>query len=92
MGKKQLTLNELIDLTPQEVFEYKQGWKPGIEVNVHSDLHIQCKQWARDNLNRWEWSMDAYTDVYSHTFYFQWPAAAERFRQKFAEWVDKGKH
>ena len=79
-------------MTPQEIFEYKNRWKPeSFQVDIHSDLDVQCKDWCRKNLNRWEWSMDTYTDVYSHSFYFEHESAAFSFTQKFAEWVDKGK-
>lgn len=78
-------------MTPQEISEYKNSWKPGYSVDVHSDLDVQCKDWCRKNLNRWEWSMNTYTDVYSHTFCFEQEAHAEQFKQKFHERVDKGK-
>jgi len=78
-------------MTPQEIFEYKNAWKPGHVVDVHSDLHIQCKDWCRKNLNRWEWSMDTYTYVYAHTFYFELDEHAYQFRMKFKDWVNKGK-
>lgn len=79
-------------MTPQEIFEYKQRWKPnGHRVDVHSDLDVQCKDWCRKNLNRWEWSMDTYTYVYAHSFYFERQESADSFKDKFAEWIDKGK-
>jgi hypothetical protein len=72
------------DMTPQEIFEYKNRWKPsGHVVDVHSDLDVQCKDWCRKNLNRWEWSMDTYTNVYSHSFYFEHLNHAELFTEKF---------
>lgn len=80
-----------LKMTPQEIFEYKLAWRPGYTVDVHSDLHIQCKDWCRKNLNRWEWSMDTYTDVYSHSYYFEHEESANQFKSKFADWVDKGK-
>ena len=79
-------------MTPQEISEYKMRWKPNsFQVDVHSDLDVQCKDWCRKNLNRWEWSMDTYTDVYSHSFYFEEEQAAEEFKRKFERWVDVGK-
>jgi len=78
-------------MTPQEIFEYKLQWKPGYQVDVHSDLDVQCKTWCRSNLNRWEWSMDAFTHVYSHSFYFESQESALLFKQEFNQWVDKGK-
>lgn len=74
--------------TPQEQFEYKQKWKPtGHTVIVHSDLIVKCKEWCRRNCQRWEWSMDLYTDVYAHTFFFEHENAAEEFKEHFKEWI-----
>jgi hypothetical protein len=73
-------------MTPQEIFEYKMRWRPGVSVDVHSDLYVQCKDWCRKNLNRWEWSMDTYTYVYTHTFYFELEESANAFKEKFADW------
>ena len=78
-------------MTPQEISDYKMRWRPGYTVDVHSDLDVQCKDWCRKNLNRWEWSMDTYTYVYAHTFCFEQEEHAQQFRTKFAEWIDKGK-
>jgi len=78
-------------MTPQEISDYKMRWRPGYSVDVHSDLHVQCKDWCRKNLNRWEWSMDTYTYVYAHTFRFELEESANAFKEHFAEWVDKGK-
>ena len=79
-------------MTPQEIFEYKNAWKPNsFRVDVHSDLDVQCKAWCRKTLNRWEWSMDTYTYVYSHTFYFEKETNANNFKTEFAEWVNVGK-
>lgn len=78
-------------MTPQEIFEYKNAWKPhSFQINLHSDLHIDCKDWCRKHLERWEWSMDTYTHVYAHTFHFEKEEYANAFKEKFAEWVDKG--
>ena len=79
-------------MTPQEIFEYKRDWKPNsYRVDVHSDLDVQCKNWCRGNLNRWEWSCDTYTDVYSHSFFFEHDLHGKEFANKFKEWVDRGK-
>lgn len=79
------------NMTPQELFEYKLRWKPGVTVDVHSDLHIQCKDWCRRNMQRWEWGMDTWTYVYSHSYYFETQEKADEFKTEFREWVDKGK-
>jgi len=82
-------------MTPQEIFEYKRSWLPSsYDVTVHSDLDIQCKDWCRKNLNRWEWSCDTYTDVYAHTFHFEHDLQGKEFAGKFDRWVYplEGKH
>ena len=86
------SFTEKCNMTPQEIFEYKKSWKPhSFQVDIHSDLDVQCKSWCRKNLNRWEWSMDRYTYVYSHTFHFEKEYAANNFKTKFAEWINVGK-
>ena len=35
--------------------------------------------------------MDTYTDVYSHSFYFEEEQAAAEFKRKCERWVDVGK-
>jgi len=57
--------------TPIETFEYKNNWKPGYTVRLHSDLVNEGKTWCRRNLERHQWSMSQYTDVYEHTFHFE---------------------
>jgi len=87
-----MLFSDKIKMTPQEIFEYKNKWKPNaFVVDVHSDLDVQCKDWCRKNLNRWDWSMDTYTYVYSHTFYFEEEQAAEEFKEKFKQWINVGK-
>lgn len=79
-------------MTPQEIFEYKNRWKPeGYAVQIHSDLDVQCKGWCRGNLNRWEWSMDTYTDVYAHTFVFESENHSKTFAKRFEKWIVDGK-
>jgi len=88
-----MNFTDKMKMTPQEIFEYKMRWKPNaFVIDVHSDLDIQCKDWCRKNLNRWEWSMDTYTYVYSHTFYFEEEQAADEFKRKFEKWVNVGKN
>ena len=79
-------------MTPQEICDYKLKWKPGFRVDIHSDLDVQCKTRCRQKFERWEWSMNTYTDVYSHSFYFEQEDHANQFRARFADWVDKGKN
>jgi hypothetical protein len=66
--------------TPQDISDYKMTWKPNaFSVPVHSDLDWQCKDWCRKNLQRWEWSMNAHTAIYEHTFLFEKEEHAKRF-------------
>ena len=58
-------------MTPVEIAEYKQRWKPGYTVSVHSDIVNEAKSWCRKYLDRHEWSMTEWTDVYEHTFHFE---------------------
>lgn len=79
-------------MTPQEIVDYKNKWKPtATQVDVHSDLAVKCKDWCRKNLERHQWSMDIYTGVYSHSFYFEDAEIAQKFATEFEDWVDKGK-
>ena len=79
-------------MSPQEVFEYKLRWKPNAYIaHVHSDLDIQCKTWCRKRLQRHEWSMDVWTAVYSHTFYFEHEIHLDEFKKQFKEWIGKGR-
>lgn len=76
------------EMTPQEVFEYKLSWKPNsVQLRVCSDLDAQCKTWCRTHIERWEWSFDAYTAPYEHTFHFEHEEHAEQFSKHFEQWI-----
>lgn len=69
--------------TPQEISDYKTRWmqeNPYL-VTVNSDLDIPGKGWCRKNLPRHKWSMQTYTNVYEHTFYFEDESDAVRFSE-----------
>ena len=76
-------------MTPLEISEYKRSWmsQSNNAVPVHSDLDVQCKAWCRKNLQRHEWSMTQYTNVYEHTFYFEDPANSQEFKLEFNKWL-----
>lgn len=77
-------------MTPQEISDYKQQWlKDCFHVRLHSDLVDQGKTWCRRTLERHQWSMSKWTDVYEHTFYFEYQVDANAFKDHFKEWVDK---
>lgn len=76
--------------TPQQISEYKQQWmKNNHPVRLHSDKVIQGKEWCRRNLERWQWKMNTYTDVYEHTFYFEWDKDAKEFKEAFGRFADQ---
>lgn len=74
-------------MTPQEISDYKMRWAPGFTVGVHSDLDVRCKDWCRKNLERQQWGMESYTDVYEHTFRFEKQSDANQFSTAFKEWL-----
>jgi len=76
--------------TPQEISDYKQFWRPNAyTVRLHSDLDVRGKDWCRRNLERWEWSMDKYTNVYEHTFCFQYEEDAQEFSSLWPEYTNQ---
>lgn len=77
------------ELTPLEISEYKRQWKPdAISVRIHSDLTDRAKTWCRRNLDRTQWSMDKWTDVYEHTFFFKDAMDAGSFLDEFRKWAN----
>lgn len=62
---------DLSKATTQQILEFKSEWKPNaFTVNVNSNLDIKCKRWCMQNLERWEWSMDPFTENDKHSFFF----------------------
>lgn len=73
-------------MSPQEITDYKLKWKPrAYTVAIHSDLDWQCKDWCRRNFQRWEWSMDTYTDIYEHTFLFEKEEHSVAFKEQWSK-------
>jgi hypothetical protein len=71
-------------MTPQEIFEYKQRWRANAQgVPIHSDYDWRAKTWCRKHLERHQWSMDTYTDVYEHTVLFEHQHHAQQFTQEY---------
>jgi phage-related protein len=77
-------------MTPQEIADYKRAWlmTDSNDVRIHSDLRDQAKDWCKENLNKWEWSWNAYSNVYEDTFLFEDKFASDSFKERFKEWVD----
>ena len=78
-------------MTPLEISEYKMRWMSNNphSVRLHSDLDTQGKTWCRRNLERHQWKMDTWTDVYEHTFYFELQEHADLFAQQWPEFVNQ---
>ena len=76
-------------MTPIEIFEYKNKWKPGFSIRLHSDLVNEGKTWCRKNMERHQWSMTEWTNVYEHTFHFENENNAKQFKEKFNEYADQ---
>ena len=79
-------------MTPQEIAEYKQRWMSTGNINpvrLHSDLDTQGKTWCRRNLERHQWSMTTWTDVYEHTFFFENKEHALQFEQQWPRFINQ---
>lgn len=66
-------------MTPQEIFEYKRQWQPGVSVGFCSDLEDRAKKWVKENCERQSAAFVKYTDNYEHTFQFEKEADREAF-------------
>ena len=81
---------DLSKATPQEISDYKSNWKPlGFQVRLHSDLDVKGKDWCRRHLERWQWTMDTYTNVYEHTFYFEYEEDANEFAKQWPQFINQ---
>lgn len=69
-------------MTPQEIFDYKFGWKSNaFLVSFHSDHHLKYVDWCNKNFNKWEWDIIKWTDVYEHTMMFEKQMHAKQFEE-----------
>ena len=78
-------------MTPQEINEYKLCWmsEEPYPVRLHSDLDTQGKTWCRRNLQRHQWKMNTWTNVYEHTFYFELKEHALEFEKQFPKFTNQ---
>lgn len=76
-------------MIPVEIFEYKQRWKPGYSVRLHSDLRSQGKDFCKTQMFKQQWDIAEYTDVYEDTFYFEYRQDAESFLTKHKQYAEK---
>ena len=79
-------------MTPLEISEYKQRWMARgtcYPVRLHSDLADKGKTWCRKNLERHQWSVTIWTDVYEHTFFFEYKHDADEFTTQWPEYTNQ---
>jgi len=73
-------------MTPQEIFDYKLGWKSySFAVPFHSDWEMEYSDFCKDNYNKWQWDVLKWTSVYQHTMLFEKIKDADKFK----EFIDK---
>jgi len=78
-------------MKPQEIADYKMNWMrtENNPVRLHSDLDTQGKTWCRLNLQRQQWAMHTWTNVYEHTFYFELAEHAELFATQWPDFINQ---
>ena len=76
-------------MTPLEISDYKRSWMPGFIVRLHSDLDWKGKDYCRRKLERHQWSMTSWTQVYEHTFHFEKKEDADAFKETFGRYADQ---
>ena len=77
-------------MTPQEIFEYKNSWKPGYSVQVDCDSDVWGKDYCRKHLERHEWTFDKHTRPDdSHTFAFEQKEVALKFLEVYTTHNEK---
>jgi hypothetical protein len=72
-------------MTPIEIFEYKQSWKPGHSVRLHSDLRSQATDFCKLRMKKHQWDVKEYTNVYEDTWLFEHLSDAQSFLVNWEE-------
>ena len=72
-------------MLPIEIFEYKNRWKPGYTVRLHSDLRMSAKDYCRVQMFQHQWDVSSYTNVYEDTYMFEYKLDADSFAAQFNE-------
>ena len=70
-------------MLPVEIFEYKNRWKPGYTVRLHSDLRMSAKDYCRVQMFQHQWDVAEYSYVYEDTYMFEHKLDADSFA---AQW------
>jgi len=72
-------------MTPIEIFEYKQKWKPGYVVRLHSDLRRSATAYCKVQMLKHQWEMTKYSNVYEDTWMFENKLDANSFAAQWEE-------
>ena len=72
-------------MTPIEIFEYKQKWKPGYVVRLHSDLRSNAKDYCKVQMLKHQWDVNEYTNSYEDTWLFENRLDAASFTTQWNE-------
>ena len=70
-------------MLPIEIFEYKNRWKPGYTVRLHSDLRMSAKDYCSVQMFQHQWDVAEYSYVYEDTYMFEHKLDADSFA---AQW------
>lgn len=76
----------MTQMTPQEIHDYRMKWRyssPNYIVTTHSDSRSDVKQWCKNHLQKQEWELVIWTDVYEDTVYFETLEMQTRFMDEF---------
>lgn len=66
---------------PEDCEEYKNTWlKNAHIVSVASNEDIKGKGWCRQNCQRWQWKMNAFSTDTGHDFLFEFKENADEFK------------
>lgn len=70
-----------MNMTPQQIFDYRNSWLPGYDVVIHSDIGSQASDWCKANLRKEQWQLIKWVDVYAHSMRFETKEVADQFRE-----------
>lgn len=76
-------------MKPFEQFWYKQSWKPGYVVKLHTDLQLEGKTWCKENIQAHRWYIEKHTESYYHSYHFELEKSALDFYNKWPEYSKK---
>ena len=74
-------------MTPIEIFEYKNKWKPGYTVRLHSDLRSRATDYCKVQMLKQQWDVRNYSNVYEDTWMFEYRQDAESFAAQWPEFT-----